>query len=629
MLKSSSSSSYSAPSTRASSSSFGPPDSKEWGESFLYTDSEGFKEKVKGKTGTKKYGGWEDIKGCKEGEVRERVWNNSLYLLRIYPSHGWDALISFSPPSSPLASTVIRSPYSSPSLAFSPPLSLQTIIHGFPSPLRTHPLTKHPGPGNLHELNMPSWIFVAGGSRVGGGGLIVAVVKAIMKQLLRKVKEIHQSAYVHRNINSLTVECRFAYDGGVEGRRGEVDEYVMVEVLGEEIAVDVWTKEYDNKGQPTNTVFRSNSIDACRHPPPTSSPEMTSPPLLFQGPRWLRCLSDEIEIYNTAVLRSSDEDQHPPSLQASTLTSSSSTISSDTLARRINANSSTTTRGFIPPETIKKISESTCLSPSEEDAGNWVVEVTKREEHDKVLLRAEDVYGCGAILRHMVTGVPPHLTIASYVAKLEKRLSLQPECPTTLRAIEGVTHLARVGYGCLKLMRDMLNSDVEKRITIATALSSPWLKPSGPQTPGTLKKERGKSILDRGNGSPVIITKPETTAEGWGVPSYIKDEFNRLMEWSSAHPADDEGSDLTASSGNLQIVVEAGSKEGEELQSVPQSSPDDTFTSFATAGDEEEDEEEEEEEAEEDELPKIVVVDRKEALFESSPGGTLINNVTF
>ena len=62
----------------------------------------------------------------------------------------------------------------------------------------------------------------------------------------------------------------------------------------------------------------------------------------------------------------------------------------------------------------------------------------------------------------MVTGVPPHLTIASYVAKLEKRLSLQPECPTTLRAIEGVTHLARVGYGCLKLMRDMLNSDVEK-----------------------------------------------------------------------------------------------------------------------------------------------------------------------
>ena len=97
------------------------------------------------------------------------------------------------------------------------------------------------------------------------------------------------------------------------------------------------------------------------------------------------------------------------------------------------------------------------------------------------------------------------------------------------------------------------------------------------------------------------------------------------MEWSSAHPADDEGSDSTASSGNLQIVVEAGSKEGEELQSVPQSSPDDTFTSFATAGDEEEDEEEEEE----DELPKIVVVDRKEALFESSPGGTLINNVTF
>ena len=54
---------------------------------------------------------------------------------------------------------------------------------------------------------------------------------------------------MHRNINSLTVECRFAYDGGVEGRRGEVDEYVMVEVLGEEIAVDVWTKEYDNKGQ--------------------------------------------------------------------------------------------------------------------------------------------------------------------------------------------------------------------------------------------------------------------------------------------------------------------------------------------------------------------------------------------
>ena len=53
MLKSSSSSSFSAPSTRASSSSFGPPDSKEWGESFLYTDSEGFKEKVKGKTGTK------------------------------------------------------------------------------------------------------------------------------------------------------------------------------------------------------------------------------------------------------------------------------------------------------------------------------------------------------------------------------------------------------------------------------------------------------------------------------------------------------------------------------------------------------------------------------------------------
>ena len=76
------------------------------------------------------------------------------------------------------------------------------------------------------------------------------VVKAVIRQLLRKVKEIHQSAYVHRNINSLTVECRFAYEGGIRGGEGRtVDECVRVEVLGEEIVEDVWTKGYDNKDQ--------------------------------------------------------------------------------------------------------------------------------------------------------------------------------------------------------------------------------------------------------------------------------------------------------------------------------------------------------------------------------------------
>jgi len=36
-------------------------------------------------------------------------------------------------------------------------------------------------------------------------------------------------------------------------------------------------------------------------------------------------------------------------------------------------------------------------------------------------MMGEDVYGVGAVMRHMVTGVPPHLTVEKYRERLQQR----------------------------------------------------------------------------------------------------------------------------------------------------------------------------------------------------------------
>ena len=67
------------------------------------------------------------------------------------------------------------------------------------------------------------------------------------------------------------------------------------------------------------------------------------------------------------------------------------------------------------------------------------------------------------------------------------------------------------------------------------------------------------------------------------------------MEWRSPQPEppsspDDAEAESELGSSSLQFIVEVESKEFNEK--LPQTSPDDTVTSFTTAGDEEDEEEE-------------------------------------
>jgi len=179
------------------------------------------------------------------------------------------------------------------------------------------------------------------------------------------------------------------------------------------------------------------------------------------------------------------------------------------------------TRGFIPPETIRLL---TTIPPSTATATKALCNPTT--------IQSGDVYAIGAVMRHVLTGVPPHLTISSYLSKLNKRLEMKPACKVTRRAIEGVRGMEDIEYGALKVMRDCLNTEVGMRAKVGEVLKSNWLKTPDPSSPTSLKKSRLKSILDRGDGGPVMITKPSNgESTGWGgVPGYIKDEFNRLMD---------------------------------------------------------------------------------------------------
>jgi len=68
--------------------------------------------------------------------------------------------------------------------------------------------------------------------------------------------------------------------------------------------------------------------------------------------------------------------------------------------------------------------------------------------------------------------------------------------------------------------------------------------------------------MDRGDGEPIEITKPECGIEGGGVPGYIKDEFNNLMEGFNGDFASPTVRETDEEKETLEGSVKVGESEG-------------------------------------------------------------------
>ena len=120
-------------------------------------------------------------------------------------------------------------------------------------------------------------------------------------------------------------------------------------------------------------------------------------------------------------------------------------------------------------------------------------------------------------MRDVCTGVPPHVTVDAFKKKWTARLATPAFRVEAEKVLLGITDLASVDFDCLKLMRGLLNSDKNKRLSVSDILVSPFITKH--LAPG--EKET----------APIVISKPTSGQEELeGVPGYIKDEFNTLMD---------------------------------------------------------------------------------------------------
>ncbi|GMI14643.1 hypothetical protein TrLO_g7170 [Triparma laevis f. longispina] len=336
-----------------------------------------------------------------------------------------------------------------------PFFQLQEILHSSHASITLTAAGKEKGLPVINSFPIPTWIYNS-----TRGSLRADVSAALLVAVAKKVKELHQSKYAHRNINSETVWISIAFHP-----TSKTEEDIIVDLRGEEICEDLVkaTSNSDQQAGLGTGVFRHQTSD-----------------LGYTGPRWLRCLSSEV----------ADSD-----------TTTTTDLEDDPTVERIRSGA---TRGYICPETIRSCSGSSSVGSSSGKS------VSKKST-------AEDAFAMGALLRDVCTGVPPHVTVDAFKKKWTARLATPAFRVEAEKVLLGITDLASVDFDCLKLMRGLLNSDKNKRLSVSDILVSPFI---------TKRLAPGEKET-----APIVISKPTSGQEELeGVPGYIKDEFNTLMD---------------------------------------------------------------------------------------------------
>ncbi|GMH99464.1 hypothetical protein TrVE_jg3861 [Triparma verrucosa] len=337
------------------------------------------------------------------------IFNGMEYRCRNIGSDGWEKVVK--------GMLLTGSPTISHHSTHTPFVQLQEILHSSHSSacITLTPAGKEKGLPPIPPFPIPTWVYNS-----TCGSLRSDVCAALMLAVATKVKDLHQSKYAHRNINSETVWVSIAFQP-----TNCTEEDIVVDLRGEEISEDLvkaTSNSQDNPGLGMG-VFRIQTHD-----------------IGYTGPRWLRCLSSEVA--DSEDCGSGDLENDDPTVE------------------RIRVGN---TRGYIPPETIKSCGGSSSVGSSSGKS------VSRKST-------AEDAFALGALLRDICTGVPPHVTVEAYKRKWTARLATPAHRQEAEKTLLGITDLASVDFDCLKLMRGLLNSDKVKRLEVADIFSSPFIK---------------------------------------------------------------------------------------------------------------------------------------------------------